>query len=106
MPTEEWADDYDPHSREARLERAARYERAGREADRKALWDFARFAAEVTVATGLGLLLLGMALHVAEVELGHVYWWGGMVTWLAGLATAIARARTRAEHRGDLGSPV
>lgn len=87
-------------------EMVQRHADAERQAQRDARLGFVLFALEVLVATAMGLVLMGMALHTTDEALGRIYWYGGEATWLAGLAIAIHRARKRAGDRGDLGPPA
>ena len=95
-----------PLDPELRQEMVARHAAAEREAQRDSRRALVLFALEVLVATAMGLVLMGMALHTTDEALGRIYWYGGEAAWLAGLAIAIHRARRRAGDRGDLGPPV
>jgi len=87
-------------------EMVQRHADAARESQRDTRLALVLFALEVLVATAMGLVLMGMAIHTTDEALGRIYWYGGEATWLAGLAIAIHRARRRAADRGDLGPPV
>lgn len=87
-------------------EMVERHAAAAREARSESRRHFARFLVEVLVATLFGLVMMGLAIETADAALGRVWWYGGQIVWLAGVAVAIWRARARAAERGDLGPPV
>jgi hypothetical protein len=81
------------------------YGNAARQARRDSILAYLRYLLEVTVVTSIGLVIIGMAFATFDLELGRVYWYGGMVVWLLGLIVVSVRAYRRAEERGDLGRP-
>lgn len=93
----------DPELYREMVERHAAAEREARGESRR---QFLRFLVEVLTATLFGLVMMGLAIETLDAALGRVWWYGGQVVWLAGVAVAIWRARARAAERGDLGPPV
>jgi hypothetical protein len=84
----------------------ASYGNAARQARRDAIVAFLRYLLEVVVVTAIGLVIIGMAFATFDLQLGRVYWFGGMVVWLLGLIFVSIRAYRRAEDRGDVGRPT
>jgi hypothetical protein len=81
------------------------YGNAERRARRDSILAYLRYLLEVVIVTTIGLVIIGMAFATFDLQLGRVYWFGGMVVWLLGLIFVSLRAYRRAEDRGDLGRP-
>ena len=82
---------------------AQRHEQEHRSAERDARRSLLRAIAEIVLATGSGLAVIGLAFHVTDFDLGMQLWYGGMVVWIAGVLVAVVRAHTRSKARGDDG---
>lgn len=87
---------------QAELERIGRErEAAEREATRASRWELVRACMECVLSILPGMACMGYALHTNDPEIGKIFWYGGMVLWLALLTLVLANAYRRGEERGD-----
>lgn len=84
-----------------RVERVARHAKAEREARRDTRREMLRVMGIIAFWTVGGLALIGMGFHVTDRTIGMAFWWGGHITWIGGVASAIHTAYRRGEARGD-----
>ena len=73
-----------------------------REAERDARLALLRVLLHVAWWTGCGLFIIGLAWHTRDEGWGRIFWYLGAAVWLAGVLTALHRARLRGEDRGDV----
>ena len=83
-------------------ERAAELERAEREAWRDQLRDAIRTALECFAWSGVGLVLMGYAVHSTDRETGMVWLYFGLLVGNVGIFTSLYLAWLRARDRGDV----
>jgi len=86
----------------------AEYERIGRERLEAELdmarvrrRDMFRSALECAVSCAVGMLGIGLAVHVHDPATGMIFWWGGLVVGYSGMAVSLVTAYRRGETRGD-----
>jgi hypothetical protein len=79
----------------------ARHEEAERRSRRDRVREWLRVLGEIFLWSSLGLIGLGLALHVLDVERGLVYWWAGAFVWVGGVSTSVITAYLRGVKRGD-----
>ena len=91
------------------IDRREELERIGRErleaealARRDAWRRLLRACAEISGACVLGMVIMGFAFAVTDVELGRILLLGGMIVGYAGMAWALAAAYMRAKDAGDI----
>ena len=82
-------------------EMAARRRHEAVQADRDRLRDHVRTALLCVVWCCVGLYLLGMAFHTTDVELGGMYFLGGLAAGNGGIIFTLLAAYRRGERRGD-----
>ena len=91
-----------PARLQAELDRIGR-ERAQteREANRVYRWALVRACLECIGSCCLGLVVMALAFHVSDPQLGKVFLYGGMVVGYGGITIALWAAYRRGEQRGD-----
>ena len=64
-------------------------------------WALVRACLECIGSCCLGLVIMAFGFHVDDLELGKVFYYGGMVVGYGGITIALWGAYRRGEERGD-----
>jgi hypothetical protein len=88
--------------RKQELERIGRERLATeREASRETLRAALKCLAGCVVSCVIGMVILGLAFHVNDEQLGWIYFWSGLIIGDSGMIYFLATFYRRGEERGD-----